>query len=141
MGGTVSTDPIEQGMAKYEAKAPYPEVIAAFELALDGPKDQQSTAYTCLSWLHTLNGDYDKAIRVAKEALRIDRSNAQAHYNMVLAMLAGGKKGVREELQKALNVSSHEAIHEAEANLQDALERHPDFKAAEKLLSWLAHDH
>ena len=78
MEGTATQDLIQEGMAKYEAKAPYPEVIAAFEKALTGNKDQKGTALTCLSWLHTLNGDAAKGVKAAKEALKLDRTNAQA---------------------------------------------------------------
>jgi tetratricopeptide (TPR) repeat protein len=141
MEGTATQDPIQEGMAQYEAKAPYPEVIAIFEQALTGNKDQKSTALTCLSWLHTLSGDATKGVKTAKEALKLDRTNAQAQYNLVLAMLAGKVKGVREEFEKALQMSTHDAIHEAEGNLQDALTRHPDMAAATKLLGWLSHDH
>jgi tetratricopeptide (TPR) repeat protein len=141
MEGTATQDLIQEGMAKYEAKAPYPEVIAAFERALNGSKDQKSTALTCLSWLHTLSGDATKGAKAAKEALKLDRTNAQAQYNLVLAMLAGNIKVVREAFQTAMQMSTADAIHEAEGNLQDALERHPDMPAAKKLLAWLSHDH
>jgi tetratricopeptide (TPR) repeat protein len=141
MEGTATQDLIQEGMSKYEAKAPYPEVIATFEKALTGNKDQKSTALTCLSWLHTLNGDAPKGVKAAKEALKLDRTNAQAHYNLVLAMLASNTKGVRDEFQRAMQLSTHDAIHEAEDNLKEALERHPDLAAAQKLLGWLSHDH
>jgi Tfp pilus assembly protein PilF len=123
MEGTATQDLIQEGMAKYEAKA------------------QKSTALTCLSWLHTLSGDAAKGAKAAKEALKLDRTNAQAQYNLVLAMLAGNIKGVRDEFQRAMQMSTHDAIHEAEGNLQDALERHPEMPAAKKLLAWLSHDH
>lgn len=141
MDGTATQDLIQEGMGQYEAKAPYPEVIATFEKALTGNKDQKSTALTCLSWLHTLNGDAAKGVKTAKEALKLDRTNAQAQYNLVLAMLASNTKGVRDEFEKAMAMSTHDAIHEAEGNLKDALDRHPDMAAAKKLLGWLAHDH
>ena len=140
MEGIATQDFLQEGMAKYEAKAPYPEVIALFEQALTGDKQTKGTAYTCLSWLYALNGEADKSTKAAKEALRLDRTNAQAHFNLVLAMLVGGTKGVRDELQRALNVATHDALHEAEGNLQEALVRNPEFAPAKKLLGWLAHD-
>ncbi|MBC7543180.1 MAG: hypothetical protein H7338_10655 [Candidatus Sericytochromatia bacterium] len=140
MDGTATQDFLQEGMAKYEAKAPYPEVIGLFEKALDGDKQTKGTAYTCLSWLHALNGEFDKSAKTAKEAMRLDRTNAQAHFNLVLAMLGAGTKGVREELQRVMTITTHDALHEAQGNLQEAIDRHPDFAAAKKLSGWLAHD-
>lgn len=141
MEGTATQDLVQQGLAQYNAKAAYADVIATFEKALTGNRNMQSTAQTCLSWLHTLGGDPQRGIKHAKEALRLDRSNVQAHFNLVLAMLASHTKGVRAEFEKAMSHCTHEALHEAEDNLHDALERHPDLAAAKKLLGWLAHDH
>jgi tetratricopeptide (TPR) repeat protein len=140
MDGTATQDFLQEGMAKYEAKAPYPEVIELFQKATEGDKQTKGTAFTCLSWLYALNNEPDKAAKSAKEALRLDRTNAQAHFNLVLAMLASGTKGVRDELQRAMAITTHDALHEAEGNLQEALVRHPDFAPAKKLLGWLAHD-
>lgn len=136
-------DPLEQGLQLYQNNAPYGEVIAHFE-TLTQDRTHGSTAYTCLSWLHLMRreaGDVNLALQHAKRALSLDRRNAQAQYNLVLAMLAGKVKGVREAFDKALNMSSHEDLHAAVDNLQEGINRHPDFTEARKLLQWLEDVH
>lgn len=127
------------GNKLYNEKAPLSEVIDKFLKAIEkNPKD--SSSYTCLSWLHILRdeeGDQKKALTFAKTALKLDPTNSQAHFNLVLAFLTNNKKGVREEFQKVISKSSSQDIEAAITNLKEALNRRPDFEEAKKLLKWL----
>ncbi|MBF2054460.1 MAG: hypothetical protein IGS03_13500 [Candidatus Sericytochromatia bacterium] len=143
---TVSTEeerpvhPFEKGLALYEQKAPYAEVIELFEQGLTlSPRD--SVGYTCLAWLHLLRRegeDADKALGYAHKAIRLDGNNYQAYINLTLAMLITGASGVRPVFQKAMaRIQSDEDREEVLSNLREALERHPDLDAAQKVLNWM----
>lgn len=132
--------PFEKGLELYEAKGELNQVIEFFEQGvLLSPKD--TTGYTCLSWLHLLRGeegDAQKGLNYASKGLKCDPSNHQAHFNLVLAMLVSGRTGVRQELSKAkLKCRTPEDVQEVTENLQDAIERRPDFDEAAKLLKWI----
>ncbi len=132
--------PFEQGLELYEKKAPYEEIIPLFEQGLNlAPRD--SIGYTCLAWLHLLRGegeDNAKSLVYAQKATRLDPNNTQAHFNLVLSMLVNGVKGVRQEFQRALaKLQTTDEEQEVLGNLEDALERRPDFEQARKLLSWI----
>ena len=127
------------GNELYQQKAPLPEVIDVF-LQAEEKYNKDSSVYTCLSWLYMLkdeSGDFDKAISYAKTALRLDPGNIQAHVNLVLALLATGKKGVREQFEKVISRSTKQDLEHAVYNLKDALERKPEFQDAAKLLTWI----
>lgn len=132
--------PFERGLELYEQKAPYAEVIALFEQGVTlTPKD--SVGYTCLAWLHMLRNEGDdvpKAIGYAQRALRLDNSNFQAHFNLVMAMLMNGESGIRPEFQRAMSkLRLQEDRDEVVNNLKDALEREPGLEAAQKMLKWI----
>lgn len=132
----------EIGVELYDSKAPFEEVIPVFEQAVkEYPKD--SAGWTCLAWLRLLRNegtDAEQAFEEAKKASRMDHANAQAHFNMILAMLIMGKTGVRGELNKAMQKCTPDDFKEVLGNLNDALERRPDFSEAKKLLGWIDPD-
>jgi tetratricopeptide (TPR) repeat protein len=133
--------PFEQGLALYEQKSSLEEVIALFEQGLIlSPKD--GTGYTCLSWLHLLRNateDAEKGLSYALKAIKMEPSNYQAQFNLVLAMLLNGVSGVRPEFLKALNkCQTQEDLQEVIDNLNEALERRPDYAEAKKLLNWIS---
>jgi len=132
--------PFESGLALYEEKGPLEEVIALFEQGvLLSPKD--ATGYTCLSWLHLLRNqdeDADKGLNYAVKAVKLEPANYQAHFNLVLGMLVNGVSGVRPEFLRALDkCQTQEDLQEVLGNLNDALERRPDYSEAQKVLTWI----
>lgn len=132
--------PFEQGLALYEQKAPYAEVIALFEQGLTlSPRD--SVGYTCLAWLHLLRregDDAEKALNYAHKAIRLDGNNYQAYINLTLAMLVTAASGVRPVFQKAMaRIQTDEDREEVLSNLREALERHPELDAAQKVMTWM----
>lgn len=129
----------DEGLELYEKKAPYDEVIPVFERATAKyPKD--STGPTCLSWLYLLRDgpdDREKGFQYARNAVKQDPKNGQAHFNLILAMLMTLRTGVRSEVEKARQKCSTEEYQQVIENLKEALERKPDLSEAAKLLSWL----
>lgn len=128
-----------KAIEQYNNKEPYDTVIATFEEGLK-QNSKDSSYYTCLSWLYILRdkgNDRKKAIDYAKSALKYEATNAQAQYNLVLAYMLTGRKGIREEFEKAISMSREQDIDSAKSNLKDAIAREgsqPDF---EKLLKWI----
>lgn len=136
---TKEDDLFNKGLELYNNKEPYDKVIETFLEGLkENPRD--SSYYTCLSWLYLLKNtskDSKIAIEHAKNALRYDPMNAQAQYNLVLAYLMTGRKGVRPEFEKAVSMSKAQDIEAAKSNLKDALEREGSLPEVEKLLKWI----
>jgi tetratricopeptide (TPR) repeat protein len=128
------------GLEQYNNKEPYDKVIETFEKGLkENPND--SSIYTCLSWLYILRNkanDRKKAITFAKNALRCEPTNAQAQYNLVLAYMLTGRKGIREEFEKAVSMSREQDLEAAKSNLKDAIEREGNILEFEKLLKWIS---
>ena len=127
------------GLELYNNKEPYDKVIDTFEKGL-AENSRDSSFYTCLSWLFLLRNkpnDRKKAIDYAKSALKFDSSNAQAQYNLVLAYMFTGRKGVRDEFEKAISMSRDQDIESAKTNLRDALDREGNIPEIEKLLKWI----
>ena len=131
-----------KGIELYNNKAPYDVVIETFEEGLKN-NSKDSSYYTCLSWLYILrnNGnDRKKSVEYAKNALKYEATNAQAQYNLVLAYMLTGRKGVREEFEKAISMSREQDIESAKSNIKEAIERGieaSDKADFEKLLKWI----
>ncbi|MEZ0373215.1 MAG: tetratricopeptide repeat protein [Candidatus Sericytochromatia bacterium] len=132
--------PFELGLELYEQKAPFDHIIPLFEQGLNiAPRD--SIGYTCLAWLHLLRNqedDANKGMMYAQKAVRLDPNNAQANFNLVMAMLVNNTSGVRQEFQRAMSkLGTAEDRQEVVTNFQDALERWPALDAAKKILAWI----
>ena len=127
----------EEGIRLYDQKAPLEQVLAHFEqLRLKAPQDARIAV--SLSWLYILLGNKSKALAFSRQA----RGTAQGRFNQVLAYLAFGEKGVRERFLEAVELGGHEGIHDAVANLHDAIDRKGGtFPAAVKMLRWLDEIH
>ncbi len=132
-------DYFSMGIEKYNNREDYDVVISTFEQGLEeNPRD--SSYYTCLSWLFILRNkgnDRKKAIDYAKNALKFEATNAQAQYNLVLAYMLTGRKGIREELERAISMSREQDIESAKSNLKDAISREGNQPEFEKLLKWI----
>ncbi len=132
-------DYFSMGIEKYNNREDYDVVISTFEQGLEeNPRD--SSYYTCLSWLHLLRNkgnDRKKSIDFAKSALRYDPGNAQAQYNLVLAYMLNGRKGIREEFEKAISMSKDQDITSAKTNLKDFIDRHGNSPEVDKLIKWI----
>lgn len=127
----------EAGIKLYDEGAPLGDVLAHFERLKDAAPGDVRMAVS-LSWLYILTGNKAKALAYC----RLARGTAQGRFNFVLAYLEFGEKGVREKFEEAVAGGGHEGVHDAVANLQDAIKRKGgSFPAAEKMLRWLADVH
>lgn len=130
-------DRYQEGLKRYEDGAPLEEVLAWFQdLYRESPNDVR--VIVSLSWLHTLLGHKEPALRFSKLA----KGTPQGRYNHALALLTFKEKGVREKLEEAVNMGGHEGLHDAMENLEEAIQRKGgSYPAAEKLLGWLKDMH
>lgn len=128
-----------RGIEMYNSGEPYDKVVEVFESGLkDNPRD--SSYYTCLSWLYMLRNqgnDRKKAVDFAKNALKYDGMNAQAQYNLVLSYMLTGRKGIREEFERAISMSREQDIEAAKSNLKEAIAKGHNIPEIEKLLKWI----
>ena len=127
----------EAGLKLYDDGTPLEDVLAHFEdLRKKAPTDVRIAV--SLGWLHILLGNKQKALAYTREA----KHTAQGRFNIVLAYLAFGEKGVRERFEEALGSSDHDGLHDAMHNLKDAIARKGgSFKPAEKMLAWIKEVH
>jgi tetratricopeptide (TPR) repeat protein len=127
----------EAGLKFYDEGKPLEEVLAHFEeLRRQAPTDVRVAV--SLGWLHILLGNKQKALLYTREA----KHTTQGRFNIVLAYLAFGEKGVREKFEEALGHSDHDGLHDAIHNLDDAISRKGgSFPPAEKMLKWIQEVH
>ncbi|MBI6546031.1 MAG: hypothetical protein HY692_04510 [Cyanobacteria bacterium NC_groundwater_1444_Ag_S-0.65um_54_12] len=123
----------DAGLKLYENGAPLEVVLQHFDaLRQLAPGDVRLSI--SLSWLHILLGNRERAIAHAREA----KHTPQGRFNLALAYLVFGEKGVRDHFAAAIANGGQEGIADAMANLEDAIARKGgSFPPAEKMLQWL----
>ena len=128
----------DKAMARYESGVEACELIKDFE-SITATAPNQSAGWTCLAWLQLLCNKNEEALRSARKAVKLNRQDPQARINLSLALLETNSKGVREHiefLQKALFVVP-DLKKELQNSIEDGLKRKPDWKALEKIKTWL----
>ncbi|MEB3187015.1 MAG: hypothetical protein VKP72_06210 [bacterium] len=130
-------DRIQTALEHYEQGVELAACLAEFEaLRKDAPTDPR--VIIGLGWLHILLGNKSQAMSFCRAAKNLP----QGRYNMALAMLTFGEKGVRDVFLKAIEMGGHEGLHDAVHNLEDAIARRGgDFPAAKKMLAWIDEIH
>ena len=132
------TSMFESGLERYQAGENPQELIPVFKEICDrAPK--HTNAWICLAWLYLLADKPDRAIKAAQKSVKLSPRDPQARINLALAILDAGKKGVREHVEVAQESISldKELRAEIEENIQDGLNRKPDWKSLERVKSWL----
>ncbi len=128
----------ESGLERYQAGENPQQLIPVFKEICDrAPK--HTNAWICLAWLYLLADKPDRAIKAAQKSVKLSPRDPQARINLALAILDAGKKGVREHVEVARESISldKELRGEIEENIQDGLNRKPDWKSLERVKSWL----
>jgi tetratricopeptide (TPR) repeat protein len=128
----------EQGLEQYKAGAPAGDLIPIFKEICDlAPKS--SPAYSCLAWLYLLDEKPAPALKAAQKAVKLTPQDPQGRVNLALALLAAGKKGVREHIDVASQIMmvSSELREEVQKNLEEGLSRKPDWEDLQRVQKWL----
>jgi len=130
----------ERGIARYQAGEPAADLIPVFTDICDQAA-KNSAAWTCLSWLCLLDGQANAAYKAASKAVKLSPADPQARVNLAIAMLEIGKTGVRQHVERALQVLSipeaADLQREIAQNFEDGLKRRPDWAALERVRSWM----
>lgn len=131
-------DLFDEGIERYKAGEDPETLIPVFKDICDRSK-KASAAWTCLAWLYLLVDKPAQAIDTASKAVRLNPQDPQARVNLVVAMLDADKKGVRQHIEVAQQITmiSSELREEIEQNIEDGLTRKPGWKSLERVKQWL----
>jgi predicted Zn-dependent protease len=136
---TTVEDLFDQGLERYKAGESIDTLIPVFKDVCDRSRTV-SAAWTCLSWLYLLADKPALALTTAQKAVKLNPQDPQARLNLALAMLDSGKKGVRShvEITQQIIMVSEELHDEVMSNIEDGLQRKPDWKSLNRIKAWLA---
>ncbi len=126
------------GVERYKAGEGPDTLIPVFRDICDrAPKN--SPAWTCLAWLYLLADKPTPAYKAAQKAVKLNPQDAQAQVNLAVAMLDSGQKGVRThiEIVQQLMMVAAELRDEVKDNIQEGLNRKPDWKSLQRVKNWL----
>jgi predicted Zn-dependent protease len=126
------------GVERYKAGEGPDTLIPVFRDICDrAPKN--SPAWTCLAWLYLLANKPPPAYKAAQKAVKLNPQDAQAQVNLAVAMLDSGQKGVRThiEIVQQLMMVAAELRDEVKENIDEGLNRKPDWKSLQRVKNWL----
>lgn len=129
----------EEGLERYKKGESPEELITHFRKICDNfPK--YAVAWTCLAWLYLLADKPCQALKAAKKSVKIDSKSPQGRINLALAMLECDEKGVRSHVEAAEQVMSldQETYKEVLENIEDGLNRKPNWKNLQSIQKWLS---
>lgn len=127
----------DEGLERYQNGESTETLIPFFKDICDRAK-RNSPAWTCLSWLYLLADKPNSAYKAAQKAVKFNREDAQARFNLAVAMLETKQKGVRphiEILQQLMMVD--ELKQEIQDNCADGLKRKVDWPSLIKVRDWI----
>ncbi len=128
----------ESGLERYKAGEDPQALIPLFKEICDR-STKSSPAWCSLAWLYLLADKPEQALKAAQRSVKLDRNSAQARVNLALAMLETDTKGVRDHVEAAQRFMAvdNETRQEIAENLNDGLERRPDWKSLQRVQNWL----
>ena len=128
----------DQAMSRYQAGADAEEVLPLF-IRITESAPRQSAGWTCLAWLQLLCEQPEEALRSARFAVKLNPQDPQARINLSLALLETDSKGVRDHIQVVQQVltMAPDVSDDLKGALEDGLQRRPDWKALQKVKTWL----
>ena len=128
-----------EGIKRYEA-GESPETLLPEFLEICSLDPKNAAAWSCVAWLHLLMGNANLALKAAQRSIKLDPRNPQAHVNLALALLGTGSKGVRKhiELVEKFMGYSEEIRQDVADNIEDGLQRKPDWPELQKVKKWLS---
>ena len=128
----------EKAMARYESGEEASVLIKDFEnITIAAPN--QSAGWTCLSWLQLLCDQNEKALRSARNAVKLNAQDPQSRINLSVALLETNSKGVREHIdfvKRALLIVP-ELEKELKVSIEDGLKRKANWASLKKIKVWL----
>ena len=123
---------------RYQAGESASTLIPVFKEICDSAR-KNSSAWTCLAWLYLLDDRPLLAYKAARKAVKLNPDDPQARVNLAIASIESKQKGVREQVDRAIELImvSSEWREEIQRNFEDGLKRKPDWKSLQRVQSWL----
>ena len=128
----------DTAIERYKAGEDPADLIPVFKEICDrAPKS--AAAWACLSWLYLLTDKPNSAVKAAQKAVKLSPQDPQGRVNLAVAMLDAGKPGVRQHVEIASQVMTvaEELRTEVMQNIEDGLNRKPNWASLERVKSWL----
>ncbi len=128
----------DEGIERYKAGEGPDTLIPVFKEVCDRSR-KTSSAWTCLAWLYLLADKPNQAYEAAQKAVKLNAQDPQARVNLVLAMLATDKKGVRPHIEVAQQImlAVAELREEVQNNIEEGFTRKSDWKELQRVKAWL----
>lgn len=135
---TQTEELFKNGLERYQAGESPDTLIPIFKDLCDRASTN-SNAWTCLAWLYLLVDKPKAAYKAAQKAVKRNPQDAQAHVNLVLAMLDSGEKGVRTHIEQVqqLIIAYSELRDEVKENIADGFSKKPEWKSLKQVQKWL----
>ena len=123
---------------RYQAGESASTLLPVFKEICDSAR-KNSSAWTCLAWLYLLDDRPLLAYKAARKAVKLNPDDPQARVNLAIASIDSKQKGVREQVDRAIELImvSSEWREEIQRNFEDGLKRKPDWKSLQRVQSWL----
>ena len=131
----------DEGIQRYKDGEDAATLLPIFKtICAQAPKN--SAALTCLSWLALLSDKPKTAFNAAQKAVKLSPQDPQARVNLALASLELGRSGVRDHIDLASRIimAVDELNQEIKQNLEEGLQRKPDWKNLQRVKKWLYED-
>ncbi|GFE69184.1 M48 family metallopeptidase [Chroococcus sp. FPU101] len=138
MTETETTTLFEEGLKRYQAGEEPETLLPVFEdICNRAPKN--ASAWACVAWLYLLMDKPKNALKAAQKSVKLDATSPQSRINLALALLDSGEKGVRPHIQVVQQIMTLDADirQDIEENIEDGLNRKPDWDSLKRIKSWL----
>lgn len=130
-------DLFDEGVERYQ-KGESTETLIPFFKDICGRAKRNSPAWTCLSWLYLLSDKPNSAYKAAQKAVKFNPEDAQARFNLAVAMLETQQKGVRQHIEIIQQLMMVDELkQEIQENCADGLKRKSDWPALVKVRDWI----
>jgi predicted Zn-dependent protease len=129
---------LERGLERYRDGEAAETLLPDFKSLCDR-EPKNAAAWSCLAWLYLLTDKPEPALKAAQKSVKLDKVSPQNRVNLVLAMLETKKPGVRDHIDIVKQIISFndEVRGEVAENIEDGLQRNPNWKGLQKVKAWL----
>lgn len=127
----------DEGIERYQNGESTDTLIPFFKDVCARAK-KNSPAWTCLSWLYLLAGKPNSAYKAAQKAVKLNPEDAQARFNLAVAILETKQKGVRQHIEIIQQLMMVDELkQEIQENCASGLKRKADWPSLIKVQDWV----
>ncbi len=127
----------DEGVERYQNGESTETLIPFFKDVCSRAK-RNSPAWTCLAWLYLLSDKPNSAYKAAQKAVKLNPEDAQARFNLAIAMLETKQKGVRQHIEIIQQLMMVDELkQEIQENCADGLKRKSDWPSLIKVQDWI----